>query len=330
MKYNNYTLYGIHSGTERGLVIGYNSFICISTLIGDTLILVGSLRYDAIKLHKILVIFIQYIAVADLLLTVFHILPGTVSLVSNEWVFGDVFCSVSYFVDAGSSIAVSLLISLLALSKMLIVKYPLRAIQISAKAAHLAACCLWIYGFIYPVAAIAKDPHGVYFSYLVYNCDYGCSKSTWKSVGRKIFGIAFGISVLVSTVITALSCVLLIVLAKRAANRIGGPQGLHWQGVLTVLLSGAVHTIATLPLDIFYITPFDPSDNDSSFLFHLYLGRYAWHVAALAMVANFYIYTLTLSSFREFLKSWLTRLVTPLNMRCCAAKEEGDSVGLSG
>ena len=79
MKYDNYTLYGIHSKTERGLLIGYNSFVIISTVIGDTLILIGSLRYNAIKLHKILVTFIQHIAVVDLLLVVFTIVPVAVS-----------------------------------------------------------------------------------------------------------------------------------------------------------------------------------------------------------------------------------------------------------
>ena len=74
MKYENYTLYGIHNKTERQLLVGYKSLIATSCLIGHTLILVGSLRYKAIKLHKILVIFIQYIAVADLLVTVFNIL----------------------------------------------------------------------------------------------------------------------------------------------------------------------------------------------------------------------------------------------------------------
>ena len=67
MKHDNHTLHGIHDKTERQLLIGYNFLISISCLIGDMLNLIGSLRYKAIKLHKVLVIFIQYLSVNDML-----------------------------------------------------------------------------------------------------------------------------------------------------------------------------------------------------------------------------------------------------------------------
>ena len=92
MRHDNYTLYGIQDRTERQLLIGYRSLISVSSLIGDTLILVGSLRYSAIKLHKILVIFIQHIAVADLLFVTFGVVPGAVSLAANDWILGEVMC----------------------------------------------------------------------------------------------------------------------------------------------------------------------------------------------------------------------------------------------
>jgi hypothetical protein len=94
MKQDNYTLYGIHSRTERHLFIGYVSLISISSLIGDTLILIGSLRYNAIKVHKIVVVFIQYPAAADLVIVVLTMMPAAVSLTANHWILGDIFCCV--------------------------------------------------------------------------------------------------------------------------------------------------------------------------------------------------------------------------------------------
>ena len=97
MKYDNTTQYKIDDLTERQILIGYRGLLTVSSLIGDSLILVGSLRYNAIKLHKIIVIFVQHMAVADLLLTVFGIVPGAVSLAANDWILGDVLCYLSYF-----------------------------------------------------------------------------------------------------------------------------------------------------------------------------------------------------------------------------------------
>ena len=70
-KYDNYTLYGIHSKTDRQLLSVYCSLVFLSSLIGDTLILVGSLCYRAIRLHRLLVVFIQYMALFALVMIVY-------------------------------------------------------------------------------------------------------------------------------------------------------------------------------------------------------------------------------------------------------------------
>ena len=305
MKHDNYTLYGIHIRTERHLLIGYKSFVSISSLIGDPLILIGSMRFNAIKLHKVPVIFIRYIAVADLLATLFSILPGAVSLAANEWILGDALCYLNFFENASKALVICQLMTALALSKMLIVKNPLRAIQFSGKAAHLVAGGMWAYSVIFPAVAIARDKGDVYFTYLTYNCDYKCS---WGVVNCAICSSIIGLSVLVCTVVTVVSSVVLMVEARRVARRV--PGGLNWQGVLTVLLTVAVHTIVTLPLATYYISEYH-TDNRS-----LNLYRPAWFIAILAVTANFYIFTLTLPSFREFLNS---RILAPL-MKCCTAQ----------
>ncbi|XP_063682841.1 melatonin receptor type 1C-like [Bolinopsis microptera] len=304
MKYDNYTLYGIHSKTERGLLIGYNSFIFTSSVIGDTLILIGSLRYNAIKLHKVMVTFIQHLAVVDLLLVVFTIVPVAVSLAANGWILGDILCNLSHFANVYFSSVGFLLISVLAVSKTLIVKFPLRAISVSSKTAQSAACGIWLYSLVLIIVTISTGnlgQGGAYFNYLHYDCGIP---------GTTVFNTVYIVPVLISTVVTMASSVMLIVMVRRIADR--RPGGLQWQGVLTVLLTVAVHTAATLPLEIFYIVP--------SFDGYIPLGRAAWQIAALDLVGNFYIYSLTLYSFREFLKSRMKMISAPL-VRCWAGTE---------
>ena len=331
------------------------SLLSISSLIGDTLILVGSVRFNAIKLHTVPVIFIRYIAVADLLVTLSGVLPAAVSLAANEWILGDVLCYLNFFGRCSCALVICQLFAALALSKMLIVKYPLRAIQFSGKAAHLVAGSMWAYSVIFPAVAIARDKGDVYFSYIVYNCDYDCS---WGHVECEKLSTAIVLSVSACTVVTVVSSVVLMVEARRVARRV--PGGLNWRGVVTVLLTVAVHTIVTLPLATYYISEYH-TDNRSLNLYRpawfiailailnwrgvvtvlltvavqimitlplpIYyitqnladcfrLNRAAWFIDVLGVVTNFYIFTLTLPSFREFLKS---RILAPL-MKCCTAQ----------
>ena len=294
IRYDNYTLYGIQSKTERHLLIGYTSLISISSLIGDTLILVGSSRYNAIKLHKIMVVFIQHIAVADLAFSLFKALPGAVSLAANDWILGRFLCFAAYYATYISALAMCLHISALALAKLLIVRDPLRAINFSSKTGHMIACGIWVYSAIFPIAATIKEKFDIYFSYLDYNCE---SYGEWKPLENLIYSSAVGFSILASDVVTLVSSVMLIHLAKKATER--GLGELQWRGIATVLLTVAVHIVSTLPLAVYFVG----SAITSSTLFQVEFHRYALYIALFDTMANFYIYTLTLRSFREFLKS---------------------------
>ena len=144
--------------------------------------------------------------------------------------------------DVAAHLVICQLMTALALSKMLIVKNPLRAIQCSGKAAHLVAGGMWAYSVIFPTVAIARDKGDVYFSYIVYNCDYDCS---WGHVECEKLSTAIVLSVSACTVVTVVSSVVLMVEARRVARRV--PGGLNWRGVVTVLLTVAAFTVANLP-----------------------------------------------------------------------------------
>ena len=53
--YGNYTAFGMHSDAERYFWASYHIFVLLSSLIGDSLILVASLQKDTIKVNKFIV-----------------------------------------------------------------------------------------------------------------------------------------------------------------------------------------------------------------------------------------------------------------------------------
>ena len=307
----NDTDYRIDNLTDRQILIGYRILLSVSTLIGDTLILVGSIRYNAIKLHKIIVIFVQQMAVADILTIIFGIIPGAVSLDANKWVLGNWTCYLIYFFNDCLAAVQCLITGAIAMSKLLIVKFPLRAISFSTNAAKIAVICIWMTGSIFPVTALVQDRNGANFSYIVYICDYTINQK-WSNTAQEIYVSTIGIVSLTSILGTVISSIWLLILAKRATDR--RSEGLQWQGVLAILLTAAAHFLFAIPLAFYYISRAFKQQN-------LYFYRMAWWTSQLGCMVNFYILGLTLPSFREFLKFQVFKKLARV---CKGSVEEGE------
>jgi hypothetical protein len=158
---------------------------------------------------------------------------------------------------------------------------------------------------------------------LIYHCYYYTAKSddAWNPTQSAIYDISVALSLFASAAVTIVSSVMLIVLAKRVTDR--GSGGLKMQGVLTVLITAAFHTLISLPLMIFFATCFF---YDQHLIVHhmdkLHVSfRYAWFIGIIISVANFYIFCLTLPSFRHFL--WARIGLVAASIKNCFPNGEG-------
>ena len=97
MRTDNRTLYGIDNSAERCLFITWTSIVVLASLIGDSLILIGTIKYRAIRMHKIIVTVMQHMAACDILLAVLNKLPVTTALIADRWILGEAF----YHMDNG-------------------------------------------------------------------------------------------------------------------------------------------------------------------------------------------------------------------------------------
>ena len=297
MKYDNYTQYGIHDRTERLFLSAYSATLFASSLLGDIFILIGSLRYNAIKLHRLTVVIIQYIALGDLLMTIFRALTETVSLAANKWLFGELYCRIGYFVFCAVGATLCLLITALSLTKLLIVKYPLRSISFPTKIAHFAALGFFILALAVTMMASIEQVDKIYFSYVTYNCEMDRSPAHVSWIAKIAFVIS-GSSLVVCIMLVIVSCVMLIAIAKRITDR--GPGGLQWQGIMTVLLTAALFTAGALPIAVYLVAAYFTKEKS---IWNIQFLRFAYTAASLNLLANFYIYTITVTSFRQFLKA---------------------------
>ena len=174
-EYGNKTMYGIESDTLRSTWAVYFLFIIVSSLIGDTTILIASVKYKAFKLHKVIVVIIQHIAVCDLLVSVTDIVPKLISVVANEWALGDFLCYLNSYTKFYFMPTSTLLICTMTTCKLLILVFPFQFEKMTSKQAHIICVVSWLVALLSTISILIADGNDVYFSYRNYQCDHGYS-----------------------------------------------------------------------------------------------------------------------------------------------------------
>ena len=314
--FSNKTLYGIKSDTARHFWIGYSMFVLFSSFVGDTTILIASIRYNAFKLHKLIVVIIQHIAVCDLIVSCVSVLPRVVSLMADGWVLGTPLCYILFSMTYYSATVAIILICCMTACKLLILNYPFRLQTLSEKHAHAGCAVIWVSVVSLPVIIILADPNDVKFTYKSYGCDFGYSAPVWSWL-RPVLATIY---LFVPSIFVVVSTVCLLVLAYKVAHK--SHESLKWQGVTTTILVALAYCMSTLPYCIYHFT--ESSIEDQSSFFHNEFTRISYFCLLLNTISNFYIYCLTVPSFRKFL--WL-QIQKQLPFR---RKSGGDDLNMPG
>ena len=309
MKTDNITLYGITNDTERYSLFTWSLLVLLSSLSGDSIILLGTIKYGAIKQHNIIVAVIQHMAVCDLILAVFRVFPSSVSLITDQWEFGEGLCHNQNHVIFVCNGVTMLLTCAMSTFKLLILKYPLRAGNWTARTGHKICCALWVSFLMFytptliVILVYVRDT--IHFSYRGYDCDYDLSSRrvpTWfRSYG--LVGFIAGTTLPLAVLIT--TSVMLLVVARRAAGRLGGV--LKWEGVVTVLITVVVFFVSYLPSGALIVAGVIAGVRYSSTT-----RRAVLYLNYINIMSNFIVYALTVRSFRQFLKLKLSGMISLL------------------
>ena len=138
----------IQNDTERYIWAAYFLFGLLSSLIGDTLILIATFRRDTFKLNKLLVTIIQHVAISDLANAINFLLPTAISLLANAWVLGEALCHYALYTLYSLYPAGMSLIAVLTTSKCLILRYPLRVAGWTRKRVHVVCSLIWAFSVL--------------------------------------------------------------------------------------------------------------------------------------------------------------------------------------
>ena len=240
-------LFGIDSTAGTFAIGAWLLFVIICSLLGDTTILVSSVKYKAFSLHKIVVAFIQHLAVADLVTNFGTLLPVFVTLCISGGC-GDAMrlvIAVKYFVGLYVHSVSSFLIGAMTLSKLILLRHPLRTGSWSTRQVHKFCAGFWLALLIIPLLALVVNIKYINTSdEVMLSHVYMFDQDTWKILSPIMNATVF----LVPNIIIVVSSLLLLMEARKVA--IKSQQSLRWQGIVTVLLTAAVYTVSYLPYTV--------------------------------------------------------------------------------
>ena len=312
--FSNKTKYAIESDALRCIWAGFHFFLIFSSLIGDPTILVASIKYKVIKLHRVIVTVIQHLAVCDLLVIGSDTSPRFITIIANQWVFGKFLCNVFSFTYEYVNTVSILLVCTMTTCKLFLVKYPLRFGTTSSKKAHMLCGTCWGITLIIPVTMLLVNWRDVHFSYLSYSCAYDYSSSIWKYLLPFISIFSGGPIIMV--VATSVN---ILVIAKQVAS--SERKGLKWQGITTTVLTAAALCVSWLPWVVVVALDKGMEIQDSETVNHntvtYVFVRIAFSFVSSNTMSNFYIYCLTVTSFRIFVWSKLKLLPQTLTFSRC-------------
>ena len=283
---------------ERCFLIAWSIITALISLPGNTLILVASLKYNAIKLDRVSVILIRNLAVADLVYAGTVIAPTVSTLLAEEWVYGQVLCSVQFVATWTAHVGGIVLVCALNVSKLTCLLFPLRAIARRKCIGRLISAVIWGAVFLVCIPAIYWAVRGwVGFSASSYRCDgsYELTSGKWW---LPVLSVLFG---LVPIVVVTVTTLWLMFYVKRV-------RGLQKRGVVTLVLVSVVFMVAHTPYVLLFLSyavlePGDP--RYATFYEHYY--RFSLFIVFINYVANPFIYFVSIESFKEFVMTYIFR-----------------------
>ena len=288
---------------QRISLIVYLLIVFLSSLIGDTLILISSTRRNAFKLNPFLVSVMQHIAVCDILESMSLVLPTLVSVATNRWIFGDFFW-VFNFVSSVSNMSNSVLMCLLTTSKLIMLKFPRLTKNWNKKHAHFICILVWLTALIMTVIItffLSTRPVFLY-TYYITSLDL-LSKTSRDFDTARVF--LFTIMPTFIVMVTTVFILHHLCISRRKSRRSGASR--RWQGVVTVVVTALVFFFAHIPATVIYFCflSFMARMNKlviNHYAVYLCISRISYYMTYLNIMSNFYIYSLTVPSFRSFLK----------------------------
>ena len=229
----------------------------------------------------------QHIAVSDLISCFSFALPLAVNLIANKWLLDGTLEYIRLYVDAAVFGANTILISLLSACKCLLLRNPAHVHNWTVRRAHVTCAIIWFIANFFPTlyAGLGQMDRLKWVSIIASPFDY-----------LAYFRIAVTQILPAMIMLVSTSLILIYLVQARKIAKRGGGKKRH-QGVATVVVTVTVYCISTIPTTWSYIYGYVDRTAEM-----MVLSWCSTFFTGLNIMSHFYIYYLTIPSFREFVR----------------------------
>ena len=276
------------SYVERIFLGIWCALTCTCALMGNTMFLYATSRYNVVKLDKISTTLIKNIAFADIGYS-FYIMTTLVSIVENKWVFGEAFCKFIDLYQILFAVSEIYLICALNVNKLYCITFPFLARLRSQRIGYYIAALMWcvvpIFHFL-PTAIIGRVQR---FKRVYYRCGgfFRGSNKILKTYANVLF-------LFLPQIIVFVSVVAMLVCARRLRN-------LQTKSIVTLILISLCYLCSYVPFALFFLAFTFKPDIANNVKVSIQLNRFVLFVPFLNFSANPFIYIFSIKSLQNFL-----------------------------
>ena len=288
------------STPERYFLVGWTSIVLLGCITGNTVILLATTRYKAIRLDKTSVVLIKSIAICDLAMGIVSVHTSLASLLYGGWPYGTISCYVFHYLKVPTFICTVLLICGLHLSKLYNLLYPFKALGRTSKQGQIISAVILVLSTFPSILQLAVDRRDVEFDYRSFICLYRYSSPIWKILSPVIVGLF----VFLPNLIVFGTSIALLRIVKKVKGRVK-------QGIWTTLYVAFVYFSVNGPITFHILVTQNLSHILSGEVISFYdnnLFRSVSFFASSNCFLNFLIYYRSVRSFNFFVRKSLQKI----------------------
>lgn len=289
------------SETEQTVLLSWTVLGTLVAVTGNTVVLVSSLKYNAIRLDRISIVLIRNLAIADLGHGL-YIMTTVPLIVTQSNVYGDLPCYILSTFSNFSMGASFVFVSALNASKLSTLIFPLQSNMRRYRRGRRISYTIWflmtVFIVVISLPALLPGNLNVIYSSASLRCF-----SRFYSTGP--------VSILVPLIAMVFLLVPLLVVMVTTFWLLGyvaRVRGINRQAILTLLSISATFLLSCLPTCIFYLFKEVSVQGDKSAFWLGVLFRLSVQAVNLNSMANPFIYLITVQSFAGFVKMIFGRL----------------------
>ena len=285
-----FDIYNIRgSFTERFFMGAWCVLTFTMAITGNATVLTASLKYNAIKLDKISTTIIKNIALADFGYSI-YIMCTLVTIICDEWVFGDILCQVTNYMHMFFGISEIYLICALNISKLHCLLFPLQAMSRSVERGRLIAMAMWSVMPLFYLTPALFLGRVLAFRHSYYRCE------GYFEGPANIFPFFAAVLFVVMPMLAVLVAIVWLLYYVRTAIK-----GLQKQSIITLLLISLCYFCSYLPYAIYHILKAVVPRIEHNVAISIHFYRFALFMCYLNFSANPFIYIFSVKSFQQFL-----------------------------